>query len=68
MVGVEIRAVQGDKWVMLSGVDQTDIYFPKKVKGKDVGPIVVVPGKKKAEELSKHSLITLSIKNLEFHH
>ncbi|KNZ48217.1 hypothetical protein VP01_5825g1 [Puccinia sorghi] len=55
---------------MFGGLDQMDVDFPKKSKGKETaGPSVPTPGKKKAAELAKRALggesqVALSIKEL----
>ncbi|KNZ60952.1 hypothetical protein VP01_14775g1, partial [Puccinia sorghi] len=49
VVGAEVRTVHSDELVMFGGLDQMDINFPNKSKGKDTaGPSTLAPGKKKA--------------------
>ncbi|KNZ48674.1 hypothetical protein VP01_549g2 [Puccinia sorghi] len=44
-------------WVMFRRLDEMDVDFLNKSKGKEtVGPRFPVPGKKKAAELAKHAL------------
>ncbi|KNZ45641.1 uncharacterized protein VP01_7955g1, partial [Puccinia sorghi] len=69
-VGAEVCAVQSNERVKFGGLDQIDVYFPKKLKGKETaGPSVPVPGKKKAAELAQRALggeskVILSLKEL----
>ncbi|KNZ46293.1 hypothetical protein VP01_7394g1, partial [Puccinia sorghi] len=68
MVVVEVWVVQSNELFMFGRLDQLDVNFPKKSKGKETaGPSVPVPGKKKASELAKcafggESKVALSLK------
>ncbi|KNZ43801.1 hypothetical protein VP01_9850g1, partial [Puccinia sorghi] len=70
VVGAEVWVVQSDEWVMFGGLDQMEVEFPKKSKGKEtLGPSFLVPGKKRLVELAKRALggesqVALTLKEL----
>ncbi|KNZ62706.1 hypothetical protein VP01_1232g3 [Puccinia sorghi] len=54
VVGAEVWVVQSDERVMFGELDQMDVNFPKKSKGKETaGPSMPVPGKKQVAEWAK---------------